>query len=198
MKIIVSLSTPQEDHTPLTPDQQQFNLSVDRTNCELAEYYLRSGVPIRYGSQSYMLTRNIAGTALALIEHGLIKVWVLYQERPSSHIFSNHSYFEEHVVWSAPEPEYRGVVRALYLDHLIPQYKVIESSNLHRPPGRTMWYKLVQSALERGICVTAVIPPTVVSISSFDTLEKLAPQLWGSSNEYRATRLFLSTMKPNV
>ena len=190
-KLILSLSTPQNEVLD-DLDEMQFGLMVKEKNEELARVFLDKGSDYQAIGQVFKRLMTKEGINTALVKDGSIVVYTLHKIEPN--LVARCHVLTVLAAWSDPRGTDVGTVRSLILDHFLPVYsKVIDSSDIHRPPGKRMWYKLVEESLARKYYVyTLTVDKQWIQIKELDQLSSIDDKVWGDQEEYKQARVYIS------
>lgn len=198
-KLLLSISSPQLEHLdPNDPDKMEFYLNRPEYNKALAQKLL--SVHTSYWALGYDFIRTslTIGKAVALLNQEQVQLLIVFNLEHSNII--NKTVAVDKVAWSNKNnSNVRGLVRRFYLEHLLPRYGIVCSSDVHRERGKQMWLKLCEEALVKKYHVYCfTVDKRFIEIRDKAELTYLEPKIWGTTDAYLNSWIFISLKELNV
>lgn len=89
-----------------------------------------------------------------------------------------------------------SVAKLVFFEHLLPAHNVIATDGKQTTDGRRFWKNRVADAFSRDLWVyfadLVSTPRKLIRITDSAEFVKLAPQIWGATEKFRARKLLIS------
>lgn len=187
MKMKISLSTPMIDR-----EISQFDLDDEHVNRTNTKLFIERDDKLSLFGHNFLRIKNNKEESLVIIDDGLTVLWI-NAERVFSDIVKRNTLTVKAVWRDKKYDSLSGLVRKVYMEHYLPMYKCLESSQLQRPLGRDMWLKLISMALKFGLRVYSYdIKNVFTEITSMSDLHE--DLIWGTTEKFKRAKVYISTI----